>query len=175
MADETIGVTHGFLSIIRNTDMIVSEDIIVRTLSVGGDTAKAGMPVATDGETANLVDTAVTTDVAVLGIILGPVLPADTYDIDDVIVDGSDVFILKLRGIRGAYQVAVIHEATSSITALEEGIEIAVGATAGKVRIFTYADSTAATDSSSEILGSSAETATLSTTDDNVIIINWGR
>ena len=122
MADETIGATHGFLSIIRNTDMIVSEDIIVRTLSVGGDTAKAGMIVATDGETANLVDTAITTDVAVSGIILGPVLPADTYDIDDAMVDGIDVFILKLRGIRGAYQVAVFHEATSGVTALESFI-----------------------------------------------------
>ena len=155
--------------------MIVSEDIIVRTLSVGGNTAKAGMPVATDGETANLVDRAVTTDVALLGLILGPVLPADTYDIDDLLVDGIDVFILKLRGIRGAYQVAVIHEATSGVTALEEAIEIAVGTEDGKVRIFTYTDSTAATDSSSEIVGSSAETATLSTTDDHVIIINWGR
>lgn len=172
---ETLGATHGFLSVIRNTDMIVSEDIIVRTLSVGAATAKASMLVATDGETANLVDTTVTTDVAVLGIILGPVLPADTYDIDDVIADGSDVFILKLRGIRGAYQVAVIHEATAGITALEEGIEIALGAGVGLVRIFTYADGTAATDSSSEIVGSSAETATLSTTANHVIIINWGR
>ncbi len=168
-------MTHGFLSVIRNTDMIVAEDIIVRTLSVGGDTAKAHMPVCTDGETAYLVDTTITTDVAVLGIILGPVLPADTYDIDDTIADGEDVFILKLRGIRGAYQVAVMHEATSGVTALEEGIEIAVGTEVGKVRIFTYANATAATDSSTEILGSSAETATLSTTDDHVIIINWGR
>lgn len=155
--------------------MIVAEDIIVRTLSVGAATATAGMPVATDGETAYLVDTTITTDVAVLGIILGPVLPADTYDIDDTMTDGIDVFILKLRGIRGAYQVAVILEPTSGITALEEAIEIAIGTEVGKVRIHTYGDGTAATDSHSETIGSSAETATVSTTDDHVIVINWGR
>lgn len=174
MTDEVMS-DMGFLSIIRNTDRIYNEDIIVRTLGVGASTARAGEIVATDGETAYLVDRAVTTDVNILGIILGPVLPADTYDIDDTLTDGIDVFILKLRGIHGAYQVAVFHEATAGVTALEEGMEIQVGAGAGKTRILTYADSTAATDMSTDAVGSSAETSTVSTTDDHIIVINWGR
>jgi len=172
MADETMYGDHGFLSIVRGgSEHIRQSDIIVRTLVAGSDTVKAGMALSGDGMGANTADHAITTDKAFLGICLGPVSPADTYDLDDVITDGTLVKILKPCGLRT--KVAVFYEAVAGPIALVEGDKIAVGTEAGKVRKFVYADATAATDSFDEFIGTSAEVDAGSTDTDHVIVINY--
>lgn len=171
---ETLGVTHGFRSVIRRSWNHVEDDFITRTLSVGGNTATAAMIMANDGEAAFAIDRAITTDIAIVGILLEPILPASTYDIDDVLTDGIQVRLLRQHPA-GSYEVAMIHEKTSGFTALKEGHVIQVGSEAGKVRHQVYAEDTAATEMATDVVGVSAETATVSTTADHIIAVRWGR
>ena len=170
---EAFYATHEFLSIIRSSGPIFSEDIIVRTLSVGGDTAQAGHIVNAYAETAGYVDLADHADEeSHIGVILGPVLPEDSYDLDDTITDGSEVYVLKKRP-RGAYQVALLHAPVASETTLVEGTAMAVGTTAGQVIAWAYTDAKGSTDTSMLIVGTLAHYDTMSSTAVSVCVVNW--
>ena len=163
---------HGFLSIVRgNAEHIRQSDIIVRTLSIGSDTVKAGHVLSFDGMTAGLIGYAVTTNIAFGGICMGPVSPADTYDLDDVIADGTLVKVLK--PMAGRVKVAVFYEAEAGPLALVEGDKIAIGGESGKVRHLLYTDGTDATDLNTEYVGTSAGVDAGSTDTDHVIVINY--
>jgi hypothetical protein len=92
-----------------------------------------------EGETQGLIDVAAESDLGFIGILLGPVRPADTYDLDDVIVDGTTVNVLRPTG--GRTIVSVILDSTATTTAdLEEGDWIRIGSTAGHVEKWVYND-----------------------------------
>ena len=174
MADNTLYGTHGFLAVIQGGSSRLSpQDYDILTLSVGSNIAKAGMVVTIAGETYPNCDLAITTDVHAYGIILGPLYPENIadYDIDTAITDGEKVRVLKIGGRKLGVKVAVILEATAGPVAVMPGVQMAIGTEAGTVRNFVYADATAATDSSVEIVGICATTSPGSTTDDLIIIM----
>lgn len=173
MADETMFADFGFLNIIRGNQHLIKDPsacIVTRLLSVGGDTAKAGMIVSTVGEAANAVDLAVTTDEHALGIILGPTTPADTYDLDDAIVDGEEVDIL-LFGTCPGVLVAIFLETTAGPVSVEDGEPLGIGTEAGKIRRWLYTNASSETDSFEEHVGYAAEKDAGSTADDHVVIM----
>lgn len=175
MADETIVVTHGFRSIIRGgLRNLVPSDYDILTLSVGGNTAKAGHFVTINGETYPNCDLAVTTDRQVYGIILEPVFPDNitSYTLDTAITDGQLVRVLKVGfGRKLGVQVACFLEATAGPLAVVPGDLISLGTEAGKARLHVYTDATAATDSLEEVIGVAAEADAGSAADDHILII----
>jgi len=157
MGDETLYATKGYLSIVRWCDPSINlaSYIVQRTLSVGGDTAKAGDVMSSDGETIGLVDVAGEADVQIAGILMGPNRPGDNYDLDDVIVDGTTVDILRPTG--GRTIVSVILDSTATTSAdIEEFDWIRVGNTAGHVELFVYAAADS-TDTFEIVVGKAAE------------------
>ena len=171
MANETLYADNGYLSIVRWVDPSIKLDayIIQRTLSVGGDTAVAGDVMSADGETIGLVDVAAESDLGIAGILMGPTRPGDNYDLDDVIVDGSTVDILRPTG--GRTIVSVILDSTTTTTAdIEEFDWIRVGSTAGHVELFVYAAADS-TDTFEIVVGKAAEVMANDTSDDRVFAI----
>lgn len=169
MANETLFATKGYQSVIRWTDPSINIDayIIQRTLSVGGNTAVAGDIMSGEGESQGLVDVAAEADLGFIGILLGPVSPADGYDLDDVITDGYTVNILRPTG--GRTIVSVILDSTATTSAdLEEGDWVRIGSTAGHVEKWVYTDTADSTDSFSIVLGKAAEVIGNHTSDDRV-------
>ena len=153
--------THGFLRIIRGgaLERLTDSDYAIVTLSVGGDTAKAGHVVTMTGETEPNVDLAITTDNQVYGVILEPVFPDNiaAYDIDKVITDGEKVRVLKVGfGRRLGVQVAMISDASQG--AVLPGDQIILGANAGQVQKWAYLDAASETDTLEEFVGISAQT-----------------
>jgi hypothetical protein len=170
MANETLFATKGYQSVIRWADPSINIDayIIQRTLSVGAATAVAGDIMSAEGETQGLVDIAVEADLAFLGILLGPVRPADGYDLDDTIADGTTVNILRPTG--GRTIVSVIVDSTTTAAAdFEEGDYARIGNSAGHVEKWLYTDNADSTDSFSIVVGKAAEVLANHTADDRVI------
>lgn len=156
MADETMKGTHGFLSVHRG-GTLNPNNIVQRTLSVGGNTAKAGMILTTTGETAGYVDQAGQTDQP-YGILLAPSVPADTYDIDDAIDDGTlvDIYLLPSDGTT---EFAMFLAALAGPVAVVEGAPIGVDnvtAANGKVALWAYTNATDQTDNTSRVIGRAA-------------------
>lgn len=173
MGDETLYATNGYLSIVRKVDPSINLAyyIVQRTLDVGGDTAVAGDIMSSDGETIGLVDVAAEADVQIAGILMGPNRPADNYDLDDVIVDGTIVDILLPTG--GRTIVSVILDSTTTTTAdIEEFDWIRLGSTAGHVELFVYAAADS-TDTFEIVVGKAAEVMANDTSDDRVFAIYW--
>lgn len=171
MGDETLYATKGYLSIVRWCDPSINlaSYIVQRTLDVGGDTAKAGDVMSADGEAVGLVDVAAEGDVQIAGVLMGPTLPGDNYDLDDVIVDGSTVDILRPTG--GRTMISVILDSTTTTTAdIEEFDWIRVGSTAGHVELFVYAAADS-TDTFEIVVGKAAEVMANHTSDDRVFAI----
>jgi hypothetical protein len=172
MGNETLFATKGYQSVIRWVDPSISIEayIIQRTLSVGGDTAVAGDIMSGEGETQGLVDIAAESDLGFIGVLLGPVRPADGYDLDDAIVDGTTVNILRPTG--GRTIIAVINDSTTTAAAdFEEGDWARIGSSAGHVEKWLYADTADSTDSFSIVVGKAAETKANHTTDDQVVTL----
>jgi hypothetical protein len=169
MGDETLYATKGYTNVIRWADPSLNIDAytIQRTLSVGGNTAVAGDIMSGEGETQGLVDIAAEGDLGFIGILLGPVNPADNYDLDDAIDDGTTVNILRPTG--GRTIVSVILDSTATTTSdLEEGDWVRIGSTAGHVEKWVYTDAADSTDSFSIVLGKAAEVIGNHTADDRV-------
>jgi hypothetical protein len=172
MGDETLYATKGYQSIIRWCDPTISKEayIVQRTLSVGGDTAKAGDVMSADGETIGLVDVAAESDVQIAGILMGPTRPGDDYDLDDTIADGTTVDILRPTG--GRMMVSVILDSTATTGAdIEEFDYIRVGSTAGHVELFVYLNAADSTDTFELVVGKAAEVMANHTADDRVFTI----
>ena len=170
MGDETLYATKGYTTIVRWCDPSINlaSYIIQRTLSVGSNVAVAGDVMSADGETIGLVDRAIETDVQIAGILMGPTVPGDTYDLDDAITDGTTVDILRPTG--GRTIVSVILDSTTTTTChIEEFDWIRCGHTAGHVELFVYAAADS-TDTFEIVVGKAAETVTDST-DDRVFAI----
>ena len=153
--------THGFRTIIRGgaIDRLRPSDYATLTLSVGGNSALAGHIVTIKGETYPACDLAITTDNMVFGVIIEPLFPDNmtNYDIDTVITDGELVKVLKVGfGRRLGVQVAMISDASQG--AVLEGDQIIIGATAGQVQLWAYADAASETDTLEEFVGISAQT-----------------
>lgn len=168
--DETLFATKGYQSVIRWTDPSINIDAYIcqRTLDVGGDTAVAGDILSGEGETQGLLDIADETDLAFFGILLGPVRPANAYDLDDAIVDGTTVHVLRPTG--GRTIVSVIVDSTTTAAAdLEEGDWIRIGSSAGHVEKWLYGDGTDSVDSFSIVVGKAAEVLANHTTADQVV------
>lgn len=116
------------------------------TLSVGGNTARMGDVLTKSGETSDKnVDRCVTTDLGFSGVLEAPVNPDDDYVKDDVITDGSQVYMLRPSGTR-LFGIYLHVEATGGPVAWNEGERATFGTEAGKVRKLVYADGTRATD-----------------------------
>lgn len=171
MANETLYATKGYLSVVRAVDPSINIDyyIIQRTLSVGGDTTVAGDIMGCYGETQGLVDimSEGDSDMGLLGICLGPTVPAANYDLDDAISDGTMVNILRPTG--GRTQVAVIADSTSGPVAMYEGDFLRVGSSAGHVEKWVYDDTDDSTDSLYLVVGQLAQVYAGSTADDRVV------
>ena len=174
MSHETLGPTatvgKNYQSIVRWCDPTIDIDayIVQRTLNVA--TAKAGDIMTGEGETQGLVDVAVNTDSNFLGILMGPVAPADNYDLDDVIATTTIVNIL--RPTAGRTIVSVICDGSTTTTyALEEGDWITISGVAGHVHKWLYADNTDSVDSFELVFGQSAEVFANTSTTDRVIAI----
>lgn len=162
----------GFINIIRGNQFLIKDPsacIVTRLLSVGSDIAKAGMVVSTVGEAANAVDLAITTDEHALGLILGPTLPGDDYDLDDVILDTLEIEIL-LFGTCPGVLVAIFLEVTAGPIAVVDGDKLWLGTEAGKVRRFLYGDGSSESDTLEEVYLTCAEKDAGSTADDHVVI-----
>ena len=164
----------GFVSVIRKGTPR-PEDLDILTLSVGGNTAKAGHIVTINGETYPACDLAITTDTEAYGIILEPVYPDNIsdYDLDTAITDGELVRVLKLKpgGTGRGLQVAVFLEAAAGPIALVPGDQVAIGTEAGKARKFVYTNATEATDAPTEVIGVAAQAHAGHATDDKILII----
>lgn len=175
MADETMGVTHGFRSIIRggNVDQLRGNDFDVLTLSVGGNTAQVGDVVTIAGETYPACDLAVTTDEHAYGIITSPLFPDNmtNWTIDTAITDGELVNVIKLNRSLGV-QVAVNLEAIAGPIAVLPGQKAVIGTTnAGHVRLWAYTDAASETDTLEEFVGTFDEIDAGSAADDHIVII----
>ena len=174
MADQTMKADLGFLSVIRK-GVPRPEDLDILTLSVGGNTAKAGHVVTINGETYPNCDLAITTDTEAYGIILEPVYPDNisNYDLDTAITDGELVRVLKVYpgGSSRGIQVAVFLEAKAGPVALVPGDQVAIGTEAGKVRKFLYTNATEATDTQTEVIGKAAQAHAGDATNDKILII----
>lgn len=173
MADETLYADLGQLEVIAEAPRgIPANAIVSRTLSVGGNTATAGMVATGHGETYPAIDLAITTDVHADYVILKPVTPSNmtNYTLDSTITDAEDVWCLDLNKCKGLdIEVYLRLEAAAGPIAIEIGDDIAIGTEAGKVRKFVYADATAATDSFIERVGKALEVDAGSATDDHWI------
>ena len=172
MADETLYVTKGYLSIVRWVDPAINlaSYIVQRTLDVGAGTAVAGDVMSSDGEAMGLVDIAAEGDVQVAGILMGPSSPGDTYDLDDAIADGTTVDILRPSG--GRMMVSVILDSTTTAAAdIQEFDWMRVGSSAGHVELLIYNDTDDSTDSFILVVGKSAEVLANHTTSDRVMAI----
>ena len=170
MADETLFATKAYQSVIRWTDPSINLDayIIQRTTSASTSNATvAGDIMGGEGETQGLVDIAAEADLGFIGICLGPVRPADGYDLDDTIADAKIINILRPTG--GRTIVSVILDSTATTTSdLEEGDWVRIGSTAGHVEKWIYTDTADSTDSFSIVLGKAAEVIGNHTSDDRV-------
>jgi len=169
MGNETLFATKGYQSVIRWTDPSINIDayIIQRTLSVGSSTAVAGDIMGGEGETQGLVDISEQADLGFIGILLGPVRPADGYDLDDVITDGYTVNILRPTGGRTIVSV-ILDSTTTTAHDLEEGDWVRIGTSAGHVMKWVYTNAADSTDSFSIVLGKAAEVIGNHTSDDRV-------
>lgn len=174
MADETMYATHGFLSIVREgAEHIKDSDIEIFTLSVGGNTAKAGYFVTQDDATdqSKIVDLAITTDENFVGQILAPVKPADAYDLDDVLTDGIEVYVLKPMG--GRVKTAAFYEPVAGPVAVNRGLIAVIGTEGGKIRLWGYTNAASETDTLEEKVGTFAQYHVGHTTEDRIVIINY--
>lgn len=171
MASETMYGTHGFLDIIRKgRHLLTPDNFETCILSVGGDTAKAGMIMTQKGESENYVDQAGTGDNP-YGILCRPSRPADTYDLDDAIVDATEVLILKLPLPPGV-EVAVFYEHKAGPVAVEDGYPAALGSAAsGMVCLWAYTDAAAATDTLVEKVGTFAQVHAGHATEERIVCI----
>jgi hypothetical protein len=173
MADETPYGTYGYTSIIRWIDPTIDIDsyTIQRVLSVGSDTAVAMDVVTAEGETQGLVDLAAEADaIGPLGIILGPTVPPEDYDLDDTIADGETVNILRPTG--GRTIVSLLMDSDAGAASFEEGDYVRFGSSAGHVQGWVYGDNADGTDTMYQVLGKFAEVVTQSATDD-IIVRVW--
>jgi hypothetical protein len=166
---ETLYATKGYQSVIRWCDPTIDIDAYIVQRTANG-TCKAGDFMGGEGETQGLVDQAVNTDaVAIHGVCLGYVSPPDNYDLDDTIVDGSTINILRPTG--GRTMISVIMDGTTTTTYyLEEGDWVRI-AGAGLVTKWLYTDGADETDSFSHVVGKAAETFSTASTTDRVICI----
>ncbi len=166
MVNESLYATKGYTEVVRSVDPSIELDayIIQRVLSVGGDTTIAGDIMTGAGETQGYVDIAVDTDTSFLGICLGPTVPSEDYDLDDVIADGETVNILRPTG--GRTICAVILASDTHTLAAEEGDYVVVDthSVAGQALSWVYADNTDISDTFQLVVGKFAEAITGSST-----------
>ena len=170
MADETLYATKGYTSIVRWVDpkINLASYIVQRTLNTA--TAKAGDVMTGDAETIGLVAEAAEADVQIAGILMGPTMPADGYDLDDVIATGTTVDILRPTG--GRTIVSVILDSTATTTAdIEEFDWVRVGTSPGHVELFVYVNAADSTDTFEIVVGKAAEVMANHTSDDRVMAI----
>lgn len=172
MAD-SLFATHGYQSIVRWCDPTINIDayIIQRTLAVGNDNAVAGDLITGEAESQGFVDVAINTDAgSVMGILMRPNRPGDTYDLDDGIADGTIVDILRPTAGRTIVSV-VVDGSTTATYALEEGDWVAISGVAGHAHKWLYGDTADSTDSFMNVFGQSAEVFANGSTTDRVVAI----
>lgn len=175
MVNETLYATRGYTDIIRWIDPTINIDAytIQRVLSVGSDTTIAGDVVMGAGESQGYVNQAVTSHESFLGVVRQPTTPGEDYDLDDVIVDGETVNILRPTG--GRTIISVILGSDTATPAFEEGDYVAldIKAVAGQVCGWVYADTADSTDTLAEVIGKFTAPVTASATDYQVIDIYY--
>jgi hypothetical protein len=108
-----LSTTLGSLGIIwpirEGKENLLPGDIVIRRTN--GTDMKPGLLVSEEGETFPDVDLNATADTATLGVALGEVFPANTYDIDDAFADNTWIYVLRKGGSRCV--VSMLYEATS--------------------------------------------------------------
>ena len=168
MADETLYATKGYTSIVRWCDpkINLASYIIQRTLNTAA--AVAGDVMSGDGETIGLVDVADEDDVQIAGILMGPTMPGDDYDLDDVIATGTTVDILRPTGGRTIVSV-ILGSDTTTAADIEEFDWLRVDAVAGHVELFVHVNAADSTDTFEIVVGKAAEVMANSLTSDRVI------
>lgn len=168
--NETLYATFGYTEVIRWSDPSINIDsyTIQRVLSVGSNAAVAGDVVGCEGESQGYVDISAEGDLSFLGVLLGPTVPPEDYDLDDVITDGETVNILRPTGGRTIVALILCSSAGSQ-PAAEEGDYARVGAAAGQVESWVYGDNADSTDTFMLVVGKYAEPKTVSATDEQVL------
>jgi hypothetical protein len=119
MADEAIRADGGHSSIV--VQGTIEEALLeVRTLAVGGATAKVGMVMTGAGETHPAIDIHADGDETFLGLLLRPVVrPSDTWTIDTALADAQEVVIMRPHG--GRLKVAIIITGMTGAVAYKAG------------------------------------------------------
>jgi hypothetical protein len=170
--NETLYATKGYLSVVRSVDPSINIDwyIIQRNTKTGLATTVAGDVMGCYGETQGEVDQMVNTDsdMGVLGVCLGPTVPAANYDLDDAIAADTMINILRPTGGRTIISVVV----DSAAVALYEGDFMIVGE-AGHVAKWVYNDTDDSTDTLYLVVGQSAQVYAGDASDDRVIDIYY--
>ena len=142
MADQALKSGYGrSIIIIGGAEQLQDSDFEIVQLSVGGNTAKVGDAVTYASETAPAVDLLASGE-KIAGIIVAPVLrPSDSWDVDDALVDGTWVKILKPTG--GRVKILARISGDSGGTALAAGVGIStintgltIGAASGAGHLF---------------------------------------
>ena len=100
MADEAMIADASVYDILIAGQPLES-DFMVRTLAVGGDTAKVGMVMTGAGDTHPAIDIHADGDETFLGILYRPVIrPSDSWTIATALTDAQEVVLLKPTGGR---------------------------------------------------------------------------
>ena len=125
MADEVMSTVIGQNIIRAGSEFIRDSHKLVRTLAVGGNTAKVGMIMTAASETWPAVDIVADGDLGFEGILLRPVArPSDTWTLDTALTDATDVVLLKPTG--GQVKIAIWVTGMTGATAISAGDPIYV-------------------------------------------------
>lgn len=170
MADVKLQADHGFQTSWRGGKVPLNSEIAnVRT---NGSAIKIGHVVTHTGETYPDVAPAVTTDRRALGVVnavqnLVSVL-ADTpdWDMDDAVPDNMEIEVYKLGC--GAVMAMIFEDEAVSLV---KGDLVALSGEGGVVRQHLYTDSTEATDTMVEVIGTCYEAFSGDATDDKMILV----
>lgn len=163
---ETLGGL-GIQNVIREgKGGLALDDIVIRRTN--GADLFPGCLCSENGETFPDIDLAASAELQLLGVVLGEVYPADTWDIDDTISDNTKVYVLKPTGMRT--KIAVLYETVAVNVDYGEHVGTAT-ADAGFWGKLVYADAAAATDTTMGVMGKAASTATGHASNQKVLLV----
>lgn len=174
MADNKLFADRGFLHTLQGGKIPHESERSQGTILSGVTTAKLGMFLSRNGETAPNLAIAVATDGSQWEYLydilnMGQLLRVDpNWTIDDVIPD-SEIWVQTLKKGCGAVVPCFLQSESGPIAIeVDDLMELAADGTIAK---FVYTDGAVATDTLSEIVGQAAEASTGSTSDDLILLV----
>ena len=170
--------TRGYASILRSPRSEIN-DIHFATvkLSVGGDTATAGRVLTRDGETQASTNEAQLVDLCAagerpFGILIEPIIrPAENWDLDDALADGTLVRMLKCPIPHGV-TVALFLDGQAGPIAVVLDDRVCPGAVGGIQPLSAYyTDAAYLTDTVALHIGYADEADAGHATEDRVVLV----